>query len=146
MNLSTRSIINIFVLILFGFALGMTTSNLRFQQRGPRGFDGGPGPQNDKRAQQEKMVELLTKQLDLSKEQQDQVKSIIASGGERLKALHLKTFPKFEEIRRDVQSKLREVMVGEQVDKFDKFNKDMKQGRRPPRPQRPPRRPPPRFN
>lgn len=136
MNISTKSLINVCVLILVGFAMGMVASHWKFEHRGPRGF--GPphhhGERGDKREHEDRMLKMFTNRLNLDDKQQEKVKSILSQGGERLKALHTQTKPKFEEIRTDIESQLRAIMVGEQIEKFDELQEEMKKRPRPPGP------------
>jgi hypothetical protein len=115
--------------------MGMAVSHWKFGHKGPRGF--GPPPlhegSRDNKAHEERMVRILTKRFSLDDKQQAKVESIIAEGGMRLKALHAETVPKFEEIRTDIEAKLRAVMVGDQIEKFDKIHRDKLKRPRPPR-------------
>ncbi len=107
--------------------MGIAVGHWKCGHRGPRGF--GPPPfhegRGDNKPHEEQMLRMFTKRLDLDDKQQVEVKSIIAEGGERLKALHTETVPKFKEIRQDIEAQLRAVMVGDQVEKFNQLHNDI---------------------
>ncbi|MEW5977779.1 MAG: hypothetical protein AB1898_18450 [Acidobacteriota bacterium] len=73
----------------------------------------------DKKA---KLIEKFRTELGLSVEQTEAVQSIMAESHKQFEALHHSVRPQFEKIRDEMRAEIREVLKGDQLQKFEAMN------------------------
>ncbi len=130
-----KKFINYSVLLLLGFALGMSSSHLvkgRHFRPPPHDMKDGP------RDPSEHFVERLTKHLKLDEDQKAKALSIFKVQHEKLEEIRKQTVPQFESIREETRKGIRELLNSEQQSIFDSSHGD-RLGRRPHFGRRPPR-------
>jgi Spy/CpxP family protein refolding chaperone len=75
--------------------------------------------------------EKMSEQLKLTNEQQEQVRQIFGETRTRLEALRKESEPRFAEIRRDADERIRQVLTPEQWEEFRKSREETRgRGRR----------------
>ena len=74
--------------------------------------------------------EAMSERLKLTNEQQEQVRQIFGETRTRLEALRKESEPRFAEIRRDADERLRQVLTPEQWEEFRKSREEGRGGRR----------------
>jgi len=93
--------------------------------------DGGsmdPQQMEERRAhREEKMLESLTKKLNLSADQQKSVKAILDQQGEKMQALNKETMEKHKALREEADSKITPLLNDEQKKKFDEWKTEKKE-------------------
>jgi Spy/CpxP family protein refolding chaperone len=104
---------------LLGFAAGGLSLNAYFSRRGP----GGPPGRHDR-------FEQMLNRLQLSAEQKAQVERILSDTREQLVGLRKQSEPRVEEIRRQADERLRQVLSPEQWQQFQQLKSEMRGRRR----------------
>ena len=103
------------IIFVLGFAAGILALNVY------RGFARNDSPHD--RFQQ------LADRLDLNADQKTKVQQILGDTREQVRALRRESEPKFDEIRRQADARLQEVLTPEQWQKFQSMRQEMR-GRR----------------
>jgi Spy/CpxP family protein refolding chaperone len=103
-------------IFILGFAAGaLAPAAYRAWTRG----DGGGGDRRDR-------LERMSEDLNLSPEQKEQVRQIFAETRTRLEALRKESEPRFAEIRRETDERLKQTLTPEQ---WEEFRKSRAEGR-----------------
>ena len=108
---------------VLGFAAGALALNAY------RAWSAGQGRGEHRRDRFEQMAE----RLQLNEEQRSQVKQILSDTRAHLRALHKESEPRFEEIRRQTDERLQQVLTPEQFQKFQQMKDEPRRGRGGPR-------------
>ena len=103
------------IIFVLGFAAGILALNVY------RGVAGGPRPRD--------RFEQMADRLNLNADQKTKVQLIFSDTREQVRALRRESEPKFEEIRRQADARLQEVLTPEQWQQFQKERQEMR-GRR----------------
>jgi Spy/CpxP family protein refolding chaperone len=108
------------VVFLLGFAAGaLALSAYRSWAR--------PTPTRESRRDR---FEQVIQRLELTDEQEPQVRQIFADARERVRALREETEPRFDEVRRQTDERLQKVLTPEQWERFQKMMSESRgQGR-----------------
>ena len=102
------------VIFILGFAAGaLAPAAYRAWTRG------GEGRRGDR-------IEKMAEDLKLSPEQKEQVRQIFGETRNRLEALRKESEPRFAEIRRDADGRIKQVLTPEQ---WEQFSKSREEGR-----------------
>ena len=83
----------------------------RFRGCNPRDFNVGPGMHLG-------MMEKISRDLDLSSDQEKQVSEIFREQREKLRSLRDEIHPKFESVRRETQQRIEAILTPAQIEKF----------------------------
>ena len=75
-------------------------------------------------------IEVMSERLKLTNEQQEQVRQIFGETRTRLEALRQESEPRFAEIRRDADERIKQVLTPEQWEEFRKSRAEGRGGRR----------------
>ncbi len=112
----------VFVLVVFaaGLAAGtLLTRRVEFF-RGPRVVDfNRRGPVPFARPPEERMIERLSRELDLSDEQRHQLDQVLAERRARLQDFHESVRAEFEREQRELRDAIKNVLTDEQRVRFD---------------------------
>jgi Spy/CpxP family protein refolding chaperone len=117
MNLSSRTRIKIWLVLVFVFTLGCVTGaalDLLYHARARAGRAGdgrGHGPQE--------RFEAMRRDLNLSDEQANAVRAILDETRNQYRALRAELRPRFEEPRQRARARIRALLTPEQQQKFD---------------------------
>jgi Spy/CpxP family protein refolding chaperone len=113
------------IIFVLGFAAGILALNVY------RGLAGGPRSRD--------RFEQMAERLNLNADQKTKVQLILSDTREQVRALRRESEPKFDEIRRQADTRLQEVMTPEQWQQFQKERHEMRgrRGRGGPRGERP---------
>ena len=84
----------------------------------PGGFRGGPRMEPKPYP---KILEKLHKKLEFTPEQKTQVEAILKENHQKVLGLHNAARPQFDEIRRDTDKRIGELLTPEQREKFEKL-------------------------
>jgi Spy/CpxP family protein refolding chaperone len=94
----------------------------------------GPGP---RRPDKGRIVQLMTRELNLTEQQVQQVTRIMEESNQKFMELRRQHRPQFEAIREESRARTREVLTPEQAAKFDemvrRFEERRKKDKGPPR-------------
>jgi len=107
------------VIFLLGFAAGALALNA---YRGWRGAEAQPSQQDHFRQ--------MSQRLQLSAEQETQVRKIFDDTRSQLDALRKESEPRVQEIRGQADERLRQALTPEQWQKFQQMRDEMRRGRR----------------
>lgn len=113
------------IIFVLGFAAGILALNVY------RGLAGGPGSRD--------RFEQMSERLNLTADQKTKVQQIFSDAREQVRALRRESEPKFDDIRRQADTRLQEVLTPEQWQQFQKDRSEMRgrRGRGGPRGDRP---------
>jgi Spy/CpxP family protein refolding chaperone len=103
------------VIFVLGFAAGILALNVY------RGLAGAPRSRD--------RFEQMAERLNLNADQKTKVQQIFSDTREQVRALRRESKPKFDEIRRQADARLQEVLTPEQWQQFQKDRNEMR-GRR----------------
>lgn len=103
------------IIFVLGFAAGILALNVY------RGVAGGPRSRD--------RFEQMAERLNLNADQKTKVQEILTDTREQVRALRRESQPKFDEIRRQADTRLEEVLTPEQWQQFQKERHEMR-GRR----------------
>jgi hypothetical protein len=113
MNSKRAAAISLGVVFVLGFLAGLVVDRYFFSDHMPPEFD---------RRHRPDFVERLTKDLNLTADQQTQLKTLLAE----LKAKHDKiretVGPQYRQVREDFHSSFKKILTAEQQIKFDEFS------------------------
>jgi len=104
------------IIFVLGFAAGVLALNVY------RRVAGADRPPRDR-------FEQMARRLNLSDDQKTKVQQILGDTREQVRALRRESEPKFNEIRRQADTRLQEVLTPEQWQQFQKDRQEMR-GRR----------------
>ena len=126
-----------FIARLLAFALAATWSVAMYAQQpdqnaGQQGGEGHGGRMGRGPMTPQAELDRLTKELDLTKDQQDKIKPILEDQQKQMQALHEDTstaqqdrFSKMRDIRKSHMDQVRALLTSEQQTKFDDMQKRM---------------------
>ena len=100
------------IIFVLGFAAGILALNVY------RGVAGGPGSRD--------RFEQMAERLNLNADQKTKVQQILTDTREQVRALSRESEPKFDEIRRQADSRLQEVLTPEQWQQFQTMRHEMR--------------------
>ena len=103
------------IIFVLGFAAGILALNVY------RGLAGGPRSRD--------RFEQMSERLNLTADQKTKVQQIFSDTREQVRALRRESEPKFDDIRRQADTRLQEVLTPEQWQQFQKDRSEMR-GRR----------------
>ena len=103
------------IIFVLGFAAGILALNVY------RGLAGGPRSRD--------RFEQMSERLNLTADQKTKVQQIFSDTREQVRALRRESEPKFDDIRRQADARLQEVLTPEQWQQFQKDRHEMR-GRR----------------
>ncbi len=78
------------------------------------------------RAPRHKNFERMLERLDLTSEQEAQVRQILSDTRKQVRAMHKESEPRFEEVRRQTDERLRAVLNAEQWERFQQMKEEMR--------------------
>lgn len=109
-----------YLMVLVVFLLGIGLGALSMYVAGTRVWGARPDLQGhrDKRA---RFVEQLTRDLDLTSEQRQQLDVILADMGPKFRALHDQIAPQSEQLRLQGRERIRAILTPEQRPKYEEF-------------------------
>jgi Spy/CpxP family protein refolding chaperone len=92
--------------------------------RGPRDF--GPGPMGGRPGgpMREMLLERLTRELDLTADQQTRIEAALTASRARLDTLQRDVHDRFETEQRSLRDEIRKILSPQQQDKFDRMEKE----------------------
>lgn len=129
-----KAIVWLVVVFVLGVALGVvgTFVTARFAGHGvamnmARVMNMTPGTPATQRAH---YLDRLTRELNLTEDQQKQIDAIIANVQARYDAIHQSVVPQFEQARQDGRAQIRQILTPEQQPKFDDFMKHVDEERK----------------
>ena len=115
---------SIFVLVVFctGLAAGIVIG----RRMGPAGGRSGPPfgrtfGEDGRPQRQERLIDRLAQELELSNEQRTKVDAILSERRSRLQQLNRDVIARAEGERRDMQAEIRKVLTPEQQERFDRW-------------------------
>src|SRR5579864_990170 len=103
----------VFVLGVAIGALGLTLMNGRVYGARPNPRQGTPGPT--------RVVNRLTRDLDLTADQQKRLSEILANTQARYNAIRQQMNPQFDQVRSEGREQIRQILTPEQQPKLDEF-------------------------
>jgi Spy/CpxP family protein refolding chaperone len=112
-------LISLLIGLVLGFGAGQWQARDSF----------GPGHWK-KGNMKQRMVEKMSRELQLSAEQKTQVQAILEAKHPQMMALHEEMRPKFEALRNTTHEEIRKVLNPEQQVKFDAFSKKHEERRK----------------
>lgn len=107
-------------LLLVVFVLGIALGALGAYLAGRR-VSGAPAEGTSHRGKRARIVERLTRELDLSADQQKQVDAISADMLAKFRALQDQITPQTEQVRQQGRAQIRAILTPEQRPKFEDF-------------------------
>ncbi len=122
---NSKAIVLLVVVFLLGIALGVLGTYVasgrvwgaRVQDRGAHG-------------QPTRAVERLTRELNLTPDQQDKLGKILADMQARFDAIHQQMAPQFDQVRHQAREQIRAILTPEQRPKFEDFLRRIDEERR----------------
>ncbi len=121
----------------------LLSQNRPFNFKGPPPHDSFRGGRGGGRGPAEHLMQRFTHELDLTPEQEQQIKRILDESRESIQKLRHETHAMLENQTRGVREKIRELLTPDQQKKYDQisehFEHRMKSKPWPPRPGGPPR-------
>jgi len=112
---SIKPVVGIILVFLLGAASGALVTYLVSQTRIESILSGGP------HAREEVLLKRLTRQLDLDRQQREQVKAIIHETHEDMRQIRQKWHPQMEALLTDSQLRISALLRPEQQEKFKKI-------------------------
>ena len=100
------------IIFVLGFAAGILALNVY------RGLAGGPRSRD--------RFEQMSERLNLTADQKTKVQQIFSDTREQVRALRRESEPKFDDIRRQADTRLQEVLTPEQWQQFQKDRQEMR--------------------
>ena len=120
----------VLISILVGFALGTVFGQWRVQQCFPHSWEKRGFPPRGEKEMKDRMLEHMSKELHLSKEQKQLVAAIFEAKRPQMMALHEEMRPKFEALRNATQAEIRKLLTPEQQGRADKMEAEMEKHKR----------------
>jgi Spy/CpxP family protein refolding chaperone len=124
---SRKAVLWIVAVFVLGAALGVVSGYLfahRVSAAGP-----GPAPLSDDARRQQKVAQL-TKELDLTPDQQSQIDAIFLDTAAKFKAVHKESDAQIETLRQAGRDRVRAVLTAEQQPKFEEFLRKLDEDRK----------------
>lgn len=112
---SIKPVVGIILVFMLGAASGALVTYLVSQARIEAILSGGP------RAREDVLLDRLTRQLDLDRQQREQVKAIIHETHEDMRQIRQKWRPQMEALLTDSQLRISALLRPEQQEKFKKI-------------------------
>ena len=114
--MNRKATLLVIFLFLLGIALGavgmrVAERKVLGEHRDERGRMGGPA----------RMVEQLTRELELTAEQQQQLNSILEDTRKKYEATYSTIRPQMEQARQDGRTRIRTMLTPEQLPKFEEY-------------------------
>lgn len=109
-----------FALVLLVFVLGVALGALTAYLAAGRVWGARP-PGESHREKRARMVEQLSRDLNLTADQRRQLEAILNDMGSKYQALHEQMAPQSEQIRRQGREQIRAILTPEQRPKFEEF-------------------------
>ena len=119
----------VFVLGVAIGALGLTLMNGRVYGARPNSRQGTPGPT--------RVVNRLTRDLDLTADQQKRLSEILANTQARYNAIRQQMNPQFDQVRSEGREQIRQILTPEQQPKLDEFYRQVDEEHRRKSPDKP---------
>jgi Spy/CpxP family protein refolding chaperone len=120
---------SVIISVLIGFALGTVFGQWRVQQCFPHFGERRGFPHRGEKEMKDRMLEHLSKELQLSEEQKQQVAVIFESKRPQMTALHEEMRPRFEALRNATRAEIKKILTPEQQEKADEMEAEMEKHR-----------------
>jgi len=120
-----KAIVWLVMVFVLGVALGVVGTYVVTTRVFARGQE-----QHTPAAARAHYIDRLTRELNLTEDQQKQIDAIIASVQARYDAIHQSVVPQFEQARQEGRAQIRQVLTPEQQPKFDDFMKRVDEERK----------------
>jgi hypothetical protein len=125
MNSKRAAAISLSVVFILGLLAGLVVDRYFFSDHMPPGFDKRHRPD---------FVERLTKDLNLTADQQAQLKTLLGELKTRHDKIREAVGPQYRQVREDFHASFKKILTKEQQDKFDEFtNRENPRNPPPPR-------------
>jgi len=106
--------------LLLSFSLGATLGY--FVPHPPSFKEGRAHKSFGERDMKKKMLEKMSRKLDLTEDQKEKVRQIFETSAPSMRKLHELTKPRFDEIRNTARTEIRKILTPDQIIKFEELN------------------------
>ena len=113
------AILSLVSILILGFALGLLTEHFVLHS--------GKFHKQPKKSREERLITILTKELELTEEQQQHLKALLQELKEKHDKINKSIRPDHQRVRQEFNEAFSKILTPEQVEKFDAFNKRLQE-------------------
>jgi Spy/CpxP family protein refolding chaperone len=113
------AILSLVSILILGFALGLLTEHFVLHS--------GKIHRPPKKSRDERLITTLTKELELTEEQQQQLKTLLQELKEKHDTINRSTRPEHQRVRQEFNEAFSKILTPEQAEKYEAFNKRLQE-------------------